>query len=74
MRHLNYKSKTHPIHEDIKPIVSAFKHGKRGIALKRFQKFCTNRKLMRWESLIIGQLIREACHKQNIAMGSGAVN
>lgn len=58
MKYQSYRSKNHPVHEDIQPIVSAIKHGKKRIAGLRFQKLCAKYDLMRWEALAVANLIR----------------
>jgi hypothetical protein len=68
MKYHNCKSQTHPVHVDIQPIVSAFKHGRKRIGHARFQKICIKRNLMRWESLVVGSLVREACAKQQVTI------
>lgn len=60
MRNLNYKSKAHPIHDDIKPIVSALRHGNKRIAEMRFKKLCNNLNLARWETLVVADLVHKA--------------
>lgn len=59
MNYHNIKSATHPVHEEIAPIISALKHGRQNIANLRFKRLVRRLNLMRWESAVIRNLIRK---------------
>lgn len=65
---LSYKSKAHRLHTDIQPVLSALKFGKKRIANLRFQALCERLNLMKWESLVVSDLIRKACADKGIAL------
>jgi hypothetical protein len=67
MKALNTKSHTHKIHTDIQPILSAIKHGNKRIANLRYQSLCEKLNLMKWESVIVSDIIRNKCSQRNIA-------
>ena len=62
----SYKSPTHRIHTDIKPIISALKHSKKRIANSRYQALCSKLNLMKWESLVVADIVRKYCTERNV--------
>lgn len=67
MKAHSHKSPTHRIHTDIKQILSAIKHGKKRIAQSRYQALCQALNLMRWESVVVSDIIRKACNERRIS-------
>jgi hypothetical protein len=66
MQYHSYKSATHPIHEDIVPIISALRHGYPNIANLRFKRLLHCLGLMRWEGVVIRNLIHKRMQDKKI--------
>ena len=59
MRYKNINSSTHPIHQDILPILSALKLGNRRVAKYRLDALITRLDLVYWEQLVVANMINE---------------
>ncbi len=68
MKWHNYKSKTHPIHVDIMPIVSAFKFGNKRLGKVRFEKLTVKLNLAQWEAIEVSKMIREKCKSLGVSI------
>jgi hypothetical protein len=68
MKAHNIKSPTHRVHSDILPVISAIKKGNKRIANLRFSSLCQKMNLMKWESSVIAELIRNTCVAQQIKL------
>lgn len=69
MNRFTYRNPSHKIHTAIQPILSALRHGKRRIAQSRFQSLCTKLNLMKWEAVVVANIVRETSIKQGIPFG-----
>lgn len=70
---ITYKNPSHPIHALIQPVVSAMKHAKPRIAVIRYQALCRKFNLMKWEQVVVSDIIREACLSKGIAFNREAL-
>jgi hypothetical protein len=59
MKYKNINSGTHPIHQDILPILSALKLGNRRIAKYRLDTLITRLDLVYWEQLVVANMINK---------------
>jgi len=59
MKYKNINSDTHPIHQDILPILSALKLGSRRVAKYRLDALITRLDLVYWEQLVVANMINE---------------
>jgi len=69
MKRFTHKNPSHRIHTDIQPVLSALKHGKKRIAQSRFRSLCAKLDLMKWESVVVADIIRDASRKMGINFG-----
>jgi hypothetical protein len=66
MNHFTHRNPSHRIHTDIQPILSALKHGKRRIAQSRYRSLCEKLNLMKWESVVVANIVRSTSIKKGI--------
>lgn len=63
------ESPVHPVQIAIRPVISALRFGKPRIAQARFNAMCVNIGAKKWESVVIADMIREACQRKSIPFG-----
>jgi len=59
MKYKNINSGTHPIHQDILPVLSALKLGNRRVAKYRLDALIARFDLVYWEQLVVANIINE---------------
>ena len=70
MKYKNINSGTHPIHQDILPVLSALKLGNRRAAKYRLDALIARLDLVYWEQLVVANMINEKLQQHEGALTS----